>query len=61
MASSEYGYPGADVHDINTVSKDTARGFARADRMGNLEQVVGRIKNCEDRSLSQGRVNAVPG
>ena len=61
MASSEYGYWGVEVLDSNAVPKETDHGFARSDQMDNLEQVGEQIKNCRDCSLSQGRINAVPG
>ena len=61
MDLSYYGHLDVDVLDDGTASRDTRHGSAKVDQMNNLEQVAELIRNCDDCSLSQGRINPVPG
>ena len=61
MDLSYYGHLDVDVLDDGTAFKDTRHGSAKVDQMDNLEQVAELIRNCDDCSLSQGRINPVPG
>ena len=61
MIPSECGHWNPDALDHNTVLSDTAHGSERVNRTGTLEQVAELIRNCSDCSLSQGRINPVPG
>ncbi len=55
-----YGYLDVDVLDGGTAYWDTRHGSAKVDQMDNLEQIAELIRNCDDCSLSQGRINPVP-
>ena len=55
-----YGYLDVDVLDDGTAYRDTRHGSAKVDQMDNLEQVAELSRNCDDCSLSQGRINPLP-
>ena len=61
MMLSDYGHLADDASDNNLISKDAVHVPARGDRMDSLKQVSDQIRGCVDCSLSQGRINAVPG
>ena len=60
MDLSYYAHLDVDVLDDGTAYRDTRHGSAKVDQMDNLEQVAELSRNCDDCSLSQGRINPVP-